>query len=128
MRRRLLLVALLALALTSGATATGTDAVPAPTGCARTKHKAHVAKPRLVRHIPTGETGWFSSPGLADLNGDGKLEIVAPAYSTFVFDSCSPTQTLQCMPGSWMSRTSSRMSTAPPYHLRGSRAPLSRSY
>jgi hypothetical protein len=87
MRRRLLLVALLALALTSGATATGTDAAPGPTGCARTKHKAHVAKPRLVRHIPTGETGWFSSPGLADLNGDGKLEIVAPDYSTFVFDS-----------------------------------------
>jgi hypothetical protein len=87
MRRRLLLVALLALALTSGATAAGTDAAPAPTGCARTKHKAHVAKPRLVHHIPTGETGWFSSPGLADLNGDGKLEIVAPDYSTFVFDS-----------------------------------------
>jgi hypothetical protein len=87
MRRRLLLVALLALALASGATATGTDAAPAPTACARTKHNAHVAKPRLLRHIPTGETGWFSSPGLADLNGDGKLEIVAPDYSTFVFDS-----------------------------------------
>ena len=39
---------------------------------------AKVAKPRFVRHIATGETGWFSSPGLVDLNGDGKLEIVAP--------------------------------------------------
>lgn len=33
------------------------------------------------------ETGWFSSPGLADLDGDGKQEIVAPFYSLFVFDS-----------------------------------------
>src|SRR5215212_839384 len=46
-----------------------------------------VAKPRFVRHIATGETGWFSSPGLVDLNGDGRLEIVAPFYSTFVFDA-----------------------------------------
>ena len=43
------------------------------------------AKPRFVRNIATGETGWFSSPGLVDLNRDGRLEIVAPAYSTFVF-------------------------------------------
>jgi hypothetical protein len=40
-----------------------------------------------VRNIPTGETGWFSSPGLVDLDGDGRLEIVAPFYSTFVFDA-----------------------------------------
>jgi hypothetical protein len=48
---------------------------------------AKVAKPRFVRNIPTGETGWFSSPGLVDLNGDRRLEIVAPFYSTFVFDA-----------------------------------------
>src|SRR5687768_17646357 len=46
-----------------------------------------VAKPRFVRNIDTGETGWFSSPGLVDLDGDGRLEIVAPFYSTFVFDA-----------------------------------------
>src|SRR4051812_43962666 len=86
MRRRLFLVALAAVALTSGATASGTDA-GATTGCARTKAKAAVAKPRFVRNMPTGETGWFSSPGLADLDGDGRLEIVAPFYSTFVFDA-----------------------------------------
>jgi hypothetical protein len=85
MRRRLLLVALAAFALTSGAAAPTTDAAAA--GCVRTKPKAKVAKPRFVRNIPTGETGWFSSPGLADLNGDGRLEIVAPDYSTFVFDA-----------------------------------------
>jgi len=46
-----------------------------------------VAKPQLVRNIDTGETGWFSSPGLVDLDGDRRLEIVAPFYSTFVYDA-----------------------------------------
>ena len=46
-----------------------------------------VRPPKLVRQIATGETGWFSSPGLVDLDGDGRLEIVAPFYSTFVFDA-----------------------------------------
>ena len=46
-----------------------------------------VAAPRFVRNIDTGETGWFSSPGLVDLNRDGRREIVAPFYSTFVFDA-----------------------------------------
>jgi FG-GAP-like repeat len=48
---------------------------------------AKVSAPRFVRTIATGETGWFSSPGLVDLDGDGRLEIVAPFYSTFVFDA-----------------------------------------
>ena len=48
---------------------------------------APVAAPRFVRNISTGETGWFSSPGLVDLNGDRRLEVVAPFYSTFVFDA-----------------------------------------
>src|SRR4029079_3580951 len=48
---------------------------------------APVAAPRFVRNIDTGETGWFSSPGLVDLNGDRRLEIIAPFYSTFVFDA-----------------------------------------
>lgn len=48
---------------------------------------APVAKPRYLRTIPTGETGWFSSPSLVDLDGDGRLEIVAADYSTFVFDA-----------------------------------------
>jgi FG-GAP-like repeat len=47
---------------------------------------ASAAAPRFVRNIPTGETGWFASPGLVDLDGDRRLEIVAPFYSTFVFD------------------------------------------
>ena len=63
----------------SSATAGGTDT--------STAKRKHVAAPRLVRTIATGETGWFSSPGLVDLTGDGRLEIVAPFYSTFVFDA-----------------------------------------
>jgi hypothetical protein len=48
---------------------------------------AGAAAPRFVRNIPTGETGWFSSPALVDLDGDRRLEIVAPFYSTFVFNA-----------------------------------------
>src|SRR5215212_2446044 len=49
--------------------------------------EAAAAKPRFERNIPTGETGWFSSPGLVDLDGNRRLEIVAPFYSTFVYDA-----------------------------------------
>jgi hypothetical protein len=52
----------------------------------RAEHRA-VAAPRVVRRIATGETGWFSSPGIVDLDADGRREIVAPFYSTFVFDA-----------------------------------------
>jgi hypothetical protein len=55
--------------------------------CVRRATTSAVAAPAFVRRIATGETGWFSSPSLVDLNHDGKLEIVAPFYSTFVFDS-----------------------------------------
>jgi hypothetical protein len=54
---------------------------------ADTSIAAHVAAPRFVRTIATGETGWFSSPGLVDLDGDRRLEIVVPSYSTSVFDA-----------------------------------------
>jgi hypothetical protein len=46
-----------------------------------------LAAPRFVKTIATGETGWFASPGLVDLDGDRRLEIVAPFYSTFVYDA-----------------------------------------
>ncbi len=48
---------------------------------------APVRRPERVRNLRTGETGWFASPSLVDLDGDGRLEIVAPFYSTFVFDA-----------------------------------------
>lgn len=54
----------------------------------KVRHGTHpVRRPQFVRHITTGETGWFSSPGLVDVTGDGRLEIVAPFYSTFVYDA-----------------------------------------
>ena len=53
---------------------------------AEAKRRA-VAAPQFVKNIATGETGWFASPALVDLDRDGRLEIVAPFYSTFVFDA-----------------------------------------
>jgi hypothetical protein len=79
---RLLLAALVLLAA-AALSGSGTGAAPA---CS-VKKSGPVSKPRFVRRISTGETGWFASPSLVDLNGDGRLEIVAPFYSTFVFDA-----------------------------------------
>ena len=59
----------------------------APVSCVAEGGTDAVRAPKLVRQIATGETGWFSSPGLVDLDGDGRLEIVAPFSSTFVFDA-----------------------------------------
>ena len=48
---------------------------------------APVSAPTFVRNIATGETAWFSSPAVVDLDGDGHREIVTPMYSTFVYDA-----------------------------------------
>src|SRR5512140_2330749 len=64
------------------------DGSVAPTAtCKAAGGTAKVQAPTFVRNIKSGETGWFSSPALVDLDGDGKKEIVAPFYSTFVFDA-----------------------------------------
>jgi hypothetical protein len=65
----------------------GSRLQPTTTSCADQGGTHAVRRPAFVRRIATGETGWFSSPSLADLNGDGRLEIVAPFYSTFVFNA-----------------------------------------
>jgi hypothetical protein len=44
-----------------------------------------VAAPTFVRNVKTGETGWYAAPAAFDLDGDGKMEIIAALYSTFVF-------------------------------------------
>jgi hypothetical protein len=44
-----------------------------------------VAEPAFVRNLP-GNTAWYSSPAIADLDGDGRNEIVAPFYDVFVYD------------------------------------------
>lgn len=63
----------------SGVTPGGTAIVRTPV--------AAVRAPVFVRRIDPGQTGWFSSPALVDLNGDRKLEIVAPLYSTYVYSA-----------------------------------------
>jgi len=62
-------------------------AVAATPQCQAQGGTAAVAQPTFVRNIQTGETGWFSSPAIVDLDKNGKKEIVAPFYSTFVFDA-----------------------------------------
>ena len=71
----------------SAVTPSGDEPRAATSSCASEGGADPVRRPKLVRHIATGETGWFSSPSLVDLNHDGRLEIVAPFYSTFVFDA-----------------------------------------
>lgn len=39
------------------------------------------------------ETGWYSSPAVADLEGDGSIEVIGSTYTIFVFDG--PTGTLE---------------------------------
>lgn len=64
------------------------DGSIAPTASCKAETSAGAVQiPTFVRNLKAGETGWFSSPGLVDLDGDGKKEIVAPLYSTFVFDA-----------------------------------------
>lgn len=68
-----------------GGTSAGTPS-PATPAAAAVKAAA-VRAPVFRRRIDPGQTGWFSSPALVDLDGDHKLEIVAPLYSTFVYSA-----------------------------------------
>lgn len=72
----------------SGGGSVAADGGVEPTAsCKPAGGTAKVAAPVFVRNLDAGETGWFSSPAVADLDGDGKNEIVAPLYGTFVFDA-----------------------------------------
>jgi len=62
-------------------------AVAATPACKAEGGTGGVQKPGFVRNVRTGETGWFASPAVVDLDRDGKNEIVAALYSTFVFDA-----------------------------------------
>ena len=46
-----------------------------------------VAEPRFVRNLSIGNTGWFSSPAVYDLDGDGTKEIIAPFYDIAIWDA-----------------------------------------
>ncbi len=43
--------------------------------------------PRFVRNLSIGNTGWFSSPAVIDLDADGAKEIVAPFYDVAVWSA-----------------------------------------
>jgi hypothetical protein len=94
MRPVLLALGLAALAAGCGGGAAGRgdagvvyddDEVDPTAACLPAGGAAPVAAPVFVGNIPAGETAWFSSPAVVDLDGDGRKEIVAPLYSTFVF-------------------------------------------
>jgi len=40
----------------------------------------------FVRNIP-GQTGWFASPLVADLDGDGENKLIAAYYTLYVYDA-----------------------------------------
>lgn len=72
----------------SGGGSTLDDGSVAPSeACKSEDGSGAVAAPTFVRNIKTGETGWYASPAVADLDGDGAMEIVAALYSTFVFSA-----------------------------------------
>ena len=48
---------------------------------------ASVAEPRFLRNLSIGNTGWFSSPAVFDLDHDGENEIIAPFYDIAVWDT-----------------------------------------
>ncbi len=45
------------------------------------------AAPVFVRNLSIGNTGWFSSPAVVDLDADGAKEIVAPFYDIAVWSA-----------------------------------------
>ncbi len=54
--------------------------------CLPGESAGEVQAPVFVRNQP-GETGWFASPVVSDLDGDGQRELVAAYYSIFVYDA-----------------------------------------
>ena len=82
-----------------GLDAPGVDTGPRPDGagppdagftpvCATGTSAGAVRAPTFVRNL-RGETSWYASPLVVDLDGDGTNELVAAYYSVFVFGSDS---------------------------------------
>lgn len=65
-----------------GGSSTGGETNPV---CAEGTSTGPVQAPQFVRNIP-GQTGWFASPVVADLDGNGQNELIAGYYSLFVYD------------------------------------------
>ena len=79
-----------------GADSAGGGATTPPTGnatggvrntvCTAGQSTGEVQAP-VFRMKLNGQTSWFASPVLADLDGDGKNELIAAYYSVYVFNS-----------------------------------------
>jgi hypothetical protein len=67
----------------SSGSATGGERNPV---CASGDTTGEVEKPQFVMNL-SGQTGWFASPLIVDLDDDGRKELIAAYYSVFVYDS-----------------------------------------
>jgi hypothetical protein len=54
--------------------------------CAAGEPSAEVQEPVFVANL-RGQTSWYASPVIADLDGDGRNELIAAYYSVYLFDS-----------------------------------------
>ena len=54
--------------------------------CSAGQSAGEVQEPVFLTNLG-GETSWYASPVVADLDGDGNNELIAAYYSIFVFDS-----------------------------------------
>ena len=66
-----------------GGNATGGDRNPV---CAAGTSAGEVARPQFRMNL-AGQTSWYASPVVADLNGDGQHQLIAAYYSLYVFGS-----------------------------------------
>lgn len=72
------------------------DGDTAPTGnatggvrnpvCAAGQSSGEVQRPQFLMHLD-GQTSWYASPVVADLDGDWKKELIAAYYSIYVYNS-----------------------------------------
>jgi hypothetical protein len=54
--------------------------------CAAGEPAGEVQEPVFVANL-RGQTSWYASPVIADLDGDGSNELIAAYYSVYIFDS-----------------------------------------
>ncbi len=70
-------------ALGGGDQGTGGEVIPV---CEAGQSEGDVQEPVHTMRLE-GQTSWFASPLVYDLDGDGKRELIAAYYSVYVFDS-----------------------------------------
>jgi hypothetical protein len=68
---------------TSGGSATGGERNSV---CLAGQSNGEVQRPQFLMNLE-GQTSWYASPIIADLDGDGSNELVAAYYSVYVFSS-----------------------------------------